>query len=178
MTSFPEVNRKKAIRWPYIILGILIIGAGVVFSFFLYNRIQNNSNVTAEKQEQEEYAQYKSPDGFSITYPSRVQFTETDRGVILNGDGEVVFVIGNLDGQSLAQVVESIARNFGVDENGDLDTVTIDSRMGFMFEYNSAAYYYFPITSENYLEIVDNVGERGDGIISSLKFNPPEATLN
>ena len=80
----------------------------------------------------------------------------------------------------LEVTVNEIADNFGINEDAsDFSTQTINSRTGFVLNYQDKEYLYFPLFGEYYLEVVLEEGNQiASEVLNTLEFTPPQATLN
>lgn len=171
-------------RFPFTKKTILVVVALVSLvalgSIYLVAQNKAQPKETESTQSSTEWTTYQNPNGFSITYPKTTNLEANEKGFVLNGDVSMAFLVGDAKDQSLLEVVSAIAKNFGINaEDGTLETVSVDSRTGYILEYNNARYYYFPLMDDLYLELEDKKQENelDQEILAKLKFTPPQTNL-
>lgn len=177
-TSFPDVHPNRKIKWPFVAGGILVILLGVLTAGLLVNRSRSAAN-TQNSEVQNELVEYKNPNGFALEYPRSLQLVPTEEGIRLTGETEVAFMVKPME-KPLEVTVNEIADNFGINEDAsDFSTQTINSRTGFVLNYQDKEYLYFPLFGEYYLEVVLEEGNQiASEVLNTLEFTPPQATLN
>lgn len=154
-----------------IILGsILVIILAIATGYFLFIRnIQSNFGAETDN---EEWSEHASEEGYNLVYPASMELSQDENGITLSGDGEISFVVGELEGEPLRAVVVELTDNFGVEQDS-LETFTADSRTGYKLTHNGVVYYYFPLFNDNYLEVADKGENKKEEVVSRLKFIAP-----
>lgn len=178
-TSIPQASNRRKIKWPFVIGGVIVIVLGVTTAAFLVNRSRSASGNDNIETQEAQLSEYKNPNGFAFEYPKTMQLVPTEEGIRLNGETELTFMVKAME-EPLEVTVNEIADNFGIDKTThNFSSQTINSRIGFVLLYEGKEYHYFPLYGNYYLEIVmDELDQTGMAVLDTLKFTPPQATLN
>lgn len=174
-----DTKKKSSIKWPFIFIGILVILTGVAFSFLIFTQSKKGKNEDSKNDAVAEKLEYSNPNGFAFKYAPEMELSESEQGVVVSGESEVVIEVGVLNDESLRDVVMSSVENSSRDREADPETVTVNSRTGYKVVGENAKFYYFPLVNDLYLEVTDKGQiDQESEILSTLQFTAPRASLN
>ncbi len=172
-------GQKRKIFVVFSVIATILLAVATGYFLFI-NNIRNNF-VSQSRQEvaDESWINYKNKNGFEVSYPKNMQFSETTEGASLADEGELSFIVGKLEEESLRAVINELAANFNIDTGDSPETFTVDSRTGYKLSHEGVTYYYFPLFNDFYLEIANKGEGKTEEIISRLKFVAPQsASIN
>lgn len=171
----PTNTKKHKKKWPFLVVGLFVILAGVVVSYYLFSQTRKSEAIDKSTGQAAKLVEYNSPEGFSFSYPSGHELIESGQGIVISGESEIVMKVGTLNDLSLRDVALSSAKEPNAP---DPETVTINSRTGYKVAGESGSIFYFPLVNDKFLEITARGFEgAGNDVLSSLRFTAPRASL-